>query len=260
MEYIVVCLVALLASGLTFFSGFGLGTILMPVLAIFFPVPIAVAATALAHFANNLFKLFLVGRRANKSIVIQFGVPAIFAAVLGAFFLTSASSIPAMASYQIGGHTCEITTVKLVVGLLIVFFSGLEFVPAFAKISIDPKYLPIGGIISGFFGGLSGNQGAFRSMFLIKAGLAKEEFIGTNVVLAVIVDCGRLTVYGIGLSSVLSTTMANLGGLILAATISAFAGAYLGKMILKTVTLRAIQVIVGVTLILLGIALSIGIL
>ncbi len=56
-----VCLVALLASGLTLFSGFGLGTLLLPAFALFFPVEIAVAATAIVHLINNLFKLLLVG-------------------------------------------------------------------------------------------------------------------------------------------------------------------------------------------------------
>lgn len=46
--------------------------------------------------------------------------------------------------------------------------------------------------MSGFFGGLSGNQGAFRSAFLIKAGLSKDAYIATGVVAAVIVDLTRL--------------------------------------------------------------------
>ncbi len=63
MEYIVICLVALLVSALTLFSGFGLGTVLMPAFALFFPVPVAIAATAVVHLANNLFKVVLVGGR-----------------------------------------------------------------------------------------------------------------------------------------------------------------------------------------------------
>ena len=61
-EYLLICIVALLASGLTLFSGFGLGTLLLPAFALFFPVPAAIAMTALVHFANNLFKLALLGR------------------------------------------------------------------------------------------------------------------------------------------------------------------------------------------------------
>src|SRR3989338_10603222 len=258
MEYFVVCLAALMASGLTLFSGFGLGTGLIPVLAMFFPVPVAVGAAAIVHLANNLFKLLLVGRSANKSVVVRFGVPAVIAALWGASLLTYVSSVPVIASYRLGGDVHEITVIKLMVGSLIVFFSCLELIPAFARISIDRRYMALGGILSGFFGGLSGNQGALRSMFLMKAGLGKEEFIGTNVVLAVMVDFGRLIIYGAGLYSVQSAVLADSGGLVLAAAISAFAGAFFGKEILKKVTLRAVQIVVGTALILLGIALSIG--
>jgi len=60
VQYVVLCLAALAVSGLTLFSGFGLGTLLMPVFAIFFPIEIAIAMTAIVHLANNIFKLALV--------------------------------------------------------------------------------------------------------------------------------------------------------------------------------------------------------
>lgn len=46
VEYAVICLASLAVSGLTLFSGFGLGTVLTPVMAIFFPTETAVAVTA----------------------------------------------------------------------------------------------------------------------------------------------------------------------------------------------------------------------
>ena len=67
LETIIVALVALFASGLTLFSGFGLGTVLMPVFAVLFPLPVAIAATAVVHLANNVFKLLLVGMPTGKS-------------------------------------------------------------------------------------------------------------------------------------------------------------------------------------------------
>ena len=42
MEIIVIPLVGFLVSGLTFFSGFGLGTLLLPAFVAFFPVEVAV--------------------------------------------------------------------------------------------------------------------------------------------------------------------------------------------------------------------------
>ncbi len=63
MELVLIGFAALLASGLTLLSGFGLGTALMPVFALFFPLPLAIVATAVVHFANNLFKLGLMAIR-----------------------------------------------------------------------------------------------------------------------------------------------------------------------------------------------------
>jgi uncharacterized membrane protein YfcA len=83
VSYAVVSAVALLVSALTLFSSFGLGTLLMPAFALFFPVPIAVAATAVVHLANNLFKLVLVGRRADPGVVVRFALPAAAGAMLG---------------------------------------------------------------------------------------------------------------------------------------------------------------------------------
>jgi uncharacterized protein len=77
MEYLVIGLAAIITSGLTLFSGFGLGTLLMPVFAIFFPVEVAIALTAIVHFLNNVFKLILVGRHTDKDVVLRFGIPAI---------------------------------------------------------------------------------------------------------------------------------------------------------------------------------------
>ena len=45
---------------LTLFSGFGLGTLLLPAFAFFLPLEVAVASTAVVHAANNLFKVGLL--------------------------------------------------------------------------------------------------------------------------------------------------------------------------------------------------------
>ena len=81
------CLTAFLAGGVTLFSGFGLGTLLMPVFALFFAIQAAIALTAIVHLFNNLLKLMLLGRYADRHVVLQFGVPAILAAFLGAWVL-----------------------------------------------------------------------------------------------------------------------------------------------------------------------------
>lgn len=261
MEYFVICAVALLVSALTLFSGFGLGTLLMPAFALFFPIKLAIAATAVVHLANNLFKLFLVGRHADMKTVFRFTIPAILFASLGAFLLEYLSGVPVLISYQIGAMSCEITLVKLVTAILIMFFSFWDLSPRLERLEFGPKYVPLGGALSGLFGGLSGLQGALRSAFLIRCGLSRDAFIGTGVVSTVGVDTARLIVYGATFVNHDFSSLAGHGamGTILAGTIAAFVGSFIGNRMLKKVTMRTVQLIVGVMLILLSVALGTGI-
>jgi uncharacterized membrane protein YfcA len=258
MELVLIGLVAFLASGLTLFSGFGLGTVLMPVFALFFPVSLAIAATAMVHFANNIFKFWLMAKQANWQIVARFSIPAALAALVGAVLLNMFERMPLLGSYALGGSMFEITVVKAVIGTLIVLFALLELSPRFQELAFPPRWLPLGGALSGFFGGLSGNQGALRSAFLLKAGLSKNAFVATGVVSAVLVDAIRLTVYGTGFLSVHFTKSQELITPIIVGTICAFAGAFVGKRFLQRVTLKAVRVTVAAAMLLIGIGLLAG--
>jgi hypothetical protein len=255
MDYFVICLVAFLTSILTFFSGFGLGTILMPVFALFFPIELAIALTGIVHFFNNIFKLILVGNKANKSVLIRFGIPAIIAAFLGAWLLLNVTDLPSIYTYQIGSKLFEITPVKLLISVLLIAFSVIELLPFFDKLQFSKKQLPFGGFLSGFFGGLSGHQGALRTAFLIKSGLSKEAFIGTAVVISCLVDFTRISIYS---TRMLESGLYKNTPLIISATLSAIIGAIIGHKLLKKVTLKFIQKFVAIFLILVSIALGIG--
>jgi len=260
MEYAVICTVALIVSALTFFSGFGLGTLLMPAFALFFPINIAVAGAAVVHLANNLFKVGLVGRHASLKVVMRFAVPAAIFAALGAFVLDHMSEMEPLVRYSVAGRTFEITAAKVAIAALIALFSVLDLLPRFQELAFDQKYVPVGGVLSGFFGGLSGLQGALRSAFLIRAGLDKEQFIGTGVVCAVVVDISRLMIYGSTFlfTHVSSLWEGSLAGLTLAGIISAFVGSMIGVRLLKKTTIRIVQLIVGGMLLLMSIALAAG--
>jgi uncharacterized membrane protein YfcA len=259
MDYLIICATALAVSALTLFSGFGLGTALMPAFALFFPLPVAIAATAVVHLANNLFKLVLVGRAANWSVVLRFALPAALAALAGAGALVAFASLDTVLEYELLDRQFEVTPIKLTIGVLIVLFAGLELSPAFAALAVPPRYLPLGGLLSGFFGGLSGNQGAFRSAFLIKSGLDKTAFVATGVVSAVIVDCVRLTVYGLSfVTTRLEAIPDPVTGLVIAASLAAFLGAFIGARLLQKVTLRTVQLIVAACMFGIGTGLATG--
>lgn len=257
MEYVIICLVAFLASILTFFSGFGLGTILLPVFALFFDIEIAIALTGIVHFCNNIFKLFLVGKSAHLKTVLYFGIPAVIFAFIGAKLLVNITDMPSWFSYTMFDKLFEVTPVKLIIAIILIIFAIIELLPFFDRLVFKKKHLPFGGMLSGFFGGLSGHQGALRSAFLIHAGLSKEAFIGTAVVISTFIDFTRLSVY---FKTILNTDLSNEIGLLVAASLAAILGAILGKQLLKKVTLLFLQRMVAVLLIIISIALGMGIL
>ena len=254
MEYAIVLIAALTASGLTLFSGFGLGTLLMPVFVLFFPIDVAIAVTAVVHFLNNLFKLALLGKHADKDVVLKFGIPAILAAFAGAYSLLMISDLPPILSYSLGERIFTIEPVKLIISFMMLFFALYELFPA-NNISFGRKYLPLGGLLSGFFGGLSGHQGALRSAFLLKCDLSKEAFIASGIVIACLIDTSRLVIYSSKFSMPL--TGENIA-LLSIATLSAFGGAFLGNKLLKKVTMKSVRVLVSGMLFLIAIGLGTG--
>lgn len=261
ISYLVVCSASLAVAGLTMYSGFGLGTLLLPVFALFFPVEVAVAATAVVHSANNLFKIGMVGRYADRGLVLGFGVPALLAALVGATALGYAAHFGEVASWSLGPRRAVITPLKLIMGLLMLLFALFELLPRLRDIRIDRRYLVWGGLLSGFFGGFSGHQGALRSAFLTKVGISSEAFVGTNAVIACMVDGARIAAYAVVFvfaDSAASPIRTEQWPLVLAAVLAAFAGVRLGKSFLAKVTMGAIQTLTGFLLLLIALGLATG--
>lgn len=259
MDIAIVVVAALLASGLTLYSGFGLGTVLLPVFAIFFPAEAAVAAVAVVHLLNNLFKGVLVGKSAHWPTILRFGLPAIPAAIAGAVLLGWLGQTEAAFTWQAGGRSFAPSGAGLAIGVAMILFALLELQPWFQRLAAPPRMMPLGGVIMGFMGGLTGQQGAFRSMFLLKSGLDARHFIATGVILAIMVDLSRLP----GYFAAFSGDDLPLGGrqalLIALATLSAFAEAWIGARHMKKATIGTVRIIVAGLMLLVGTALALGV-
>lgn len=135
MEFVIVALTALVASALTLYSGFGLGALLLPAFALFFPAPAAVAATALVHLLNNLFKGALVAARAQWRLVALFAVTAIPAAVAGALLLGKLGAMPRLYEWSFRADVFGSTPASVVIGALMIVFALLEIAPWFRRIA-----------------------------------------------------------------------------------------------------------------------------
>jgi hypothetical protein len=258
MDFLIVACAAVIVSGLTLYSGFGLGTLLMPVFALFFPIEVAVAATAIVHAANNVFKIALLGKNADRTLVIRFGLPAIGAAFIGAGLLGYVAHFGEITTYTIGSRTATITPIKLTMAALMTFFACFELTPKLRDLRVDRKYLFVGGILSGFFGGFSGHQGALRSTFLTKVGVSTDAFVATNAVIAFMVDTARITTY-VSMYLFAKESFPISGDewpLIGTGIVAAFAGVMIGKRYIHKITMSTVQTLTGILL--LGIAAALG--
>ena len=244
IPYLIIGLVAFSAAILTFFSGFGLGTLLLPAFALFVNLELAIAMTAIVHLANNMLKLGLVFQGINLAILCYFGVGALLGAGIGSFLLALISDLGLFYKTTIWGSPREVNFIEFTIGILMLCFAIIEFYP---KIKIANIPLSIGGFISGFFGGLSGHQGALRSAFLAHRNLKKEVFIATGVCVSLLVDLTRLIFYKLHFYH-LTIPYSLLAVGILAAII----GSVLGKILFAKTTMKSIQKIVCIALIILG--------
>lgn len=260
MDFALIAIVAALASALTLYSGFGLGTILLPAFALFFPVPVAVAATGVVHLLNNLFKGTLLWRRAHWRTVLRFGLPAVPAAIAGAWLLALLGDTPRLFVWSAFGQSFGPTGAGLAIGLLLILFAALELQAWFHELSAPARLMPLGGLVTGFFGGLTGQQGAFRSMFLLRAGLPPERFIATGVMIAVLVDLSRLGTYAASFAGTALDPSGREGALVLVGTLSAFAGAYLATRHLDKLTIEGVRYAVAGLMFVIGGALVLGVL
>ena len=256
MDVFLLIIVSFGASWLTFFCGFGLGTMLTPVFIILFKdVPLAIAATAIVHFLNNVFKFILMKRSVNWQVAIPFGLAAIPAAAIGAFLATEIDN-QIIYEYVLFGRNMQVDLLSFVFGSVLIAFALVELIPAWS-IAFSKKSLWLGGFISGFFGGLSGHQGALRTAFLIKYNLKKEAFIATGIMVALVVDVVRTTVYATNYDS---AQLSDNWKLILCSLIAALIGAVTGKLLLKKIKLDLLNLVVGIAMLVFGVILALGIL
>lgn len=255
-ELILIALFAAFVSTLTLFSGFGLGTLLLPAFALFLPAETAVAATAVVHLANNLFKGSLLIRDVDWQVAVRFGIPAIIAAFAGALLLEALSGLPPVYGYAFRGETITVTPLALCLGALILVFAVVELADLDRWLRLPPKLLPLGGALSGFFGGLSGHQGALRAVFLAPLGLTAAAFAATQAIIAIGVDIVRLLVYG---AAEIGTGFSDAAvPLIIAGIAGALAGAVLGRRLLPKITVTAVRRITAVLLLITGSGLASG--
>lgn len=158
--------------------GFGIGSLLTPLLAWRVGMPAAIAAIALPHAMATALRFWRLRRAVDWAVVKRFGLLSAAGGLAGAMLYT-----------RLGGRTLTLALSGL---LILTGVTGLTGVLTRWK---STRAAGVLGAISGFFGGLAGNQGGLRSAALLTFELAPTAFVATATATALLVDAARMPVY-----------------------------------------------------------------
>ncbi|MDR7867288.1 MAG: sulfite exporter TauE/SafE family protein [Sporomusaceae bacterium] len=235
-KYLVLIPVTLATSVITLFTGFGVGTIMMPVMTLFFDVKVAIFLAAIVHFFNNVSRLILYRSEVNWGVIKRFGVVSIIGAFVGSF----------------GQIYLDGAWLKTGVGVFLTSYALLTLIPGKITIKLPRSIDFVGGFLSGLVGGLIGNQGAIRSLYLLGYGLQKQELIVSAALIAVIIDSTRIPVYAYANFQYLQENIVLMATVVAAAIL----GTVAGSRILPKVSYDLFKKIILVGVLVLGVLMT----
>lgn len=175
----VVFLIAVIAGAVASLSGFGIGSLLTPLLATTMSMKAAVAAVSIPHFVATAVRLWDLRKHIDRRVLIHFGICSAAGGLAGALLQARANS-PAL---------------SVVFGALL-FFAGLSGLAGWLEhMRFRRGTAWVAGVLSGLFGGLVGNQGGIRSAALMSFQMSKESLVATATATGIIIDFARMPVY-----------------------------------------------------------------
>jgi uncharacterized membrane protein YfcA len=225
--------IAVLAGGVAAVTGFGVGSLLTPALALQTGTKLAVAAIALPHFVGTAQRFWMLRRHVDRRVLLGFGIASAVGGLAGALLHTRISS-----------HA-----LAWVFGALLVLAGVSELTGWMRRVRWGTGAAWVAGALSGALGGLVGNQGGIRSAAMLGFHVPQESFVATATAIALFVDGARLPVY-------LLTEwrgIVQVWPLILAATAGVIVGTAIGTPILERLPRQVFSRILSVLLIALGI-------
>ncbi len=213
-------------------SGFGISTVMIPVMLLFYPLPIALLFVGIIHLCGDIWKMLLFKKGANLKLVLGFGIPGIILSYLGATLSLNVSN----------------QLLKKLLGVFLIIYVIYLFTKRKWKIPKTNITSVIGGSLSGFFAGIFGVGGAIRSAFLAAYNLPKENYLYTAGVIAFFIDVSRISKYLTGGVRLDKT----LGLLLIVLVPLSLLGAYLAKKIVNKVPQKMFRLVIAVFLGLVG--------
>lgn len=230
--YAAIFAVAVLSGATASLVGFGIGSMLTPLLAASLGMDIAVAAVSVPHAVATGIRCWRLRRSIDWDVLKRFGLLSAAGGLAGAIVYTM----------------LDADALTRVLGGLLVLTSAAQFSGLATRWHPKGATVALLGLGSGFFGGIAGNQGGLRAAALSAFGLAPLAFVATSTATGLLVDAARAPVY-------LYTAGASLLPLwtpLAVATAGVTIGTFLGERVLLGMSKEQFRLVVAAAVGLLG--------
>ena len=227
--------VAVVAGSIAAVSGFGIGSLLTPLLMLWMPAPHAVAVLAIPHAWATALRWLRLKGDVHVPTFRQFGIASAAGGLIGSALQ------PQLAS----------PVLTALLAALLVLAGSFELMLRRVPLPRTPPWRYAGGILSGVFGGLVGNQGGIRAAALLGFALPPRQLVATATASALLVDAARIPIY----LAAHGPVVAGAWKVGLAAAAGATIGTFIGVPILKRMPEPVYRRVVGTLLLALGISL-----
>lgn len=229
-----ITIAAIIAGGIASIAGFGIGSILTPLLAIRVGTKLAVAAVSVPHLVATALRFFLIRQHVDKRVFLSFGLTSAVGGLVGALLHTRFNS----------------SVLGYILGVLLVFAGFMGVTGWSQRLRFEGAAAWIAGALSGVFGGLVGNQGGIRSAAMLGMRVSKESFVATATAIALLVDGARMPVY----AAMQTKQVLEIWPLLLLATIGVVVGTIAGERVLRRIPEPIFRRLVSIIILGLGIS------
>jgi uncharacterized membrane protein YfcA len=233
-----VALVALLAASLASVTGFGIGSLLTPTLAVHTGTKLAVAAVSIPHLIGTAQRFWLLRRHVDRRVLLGFGIASALGGLAGALVHASASS----------------RALSVVFGIFVAVAGVSELTGWMRRVRWGRRSARVAGAASGALGGMVGNQGGIRTAALLGFDVPKVSFVATATAIGLFVDGARMPVY-------LATEWRDIFAiwpLVLTATLGVVVGTAHGARVLGRLPQQLFRRVIAVLLITLGLYMALA--
>jgi uncharacterized protein len=228
--------VAVVAGATASVAGFGIGSLLTPLVAAHYGTPVAVAAVALPHAIATALRAWRLRDAIDVGVLKGFGLVSAAGALAGALVYS-----------RIGAGTLTVVLALLLLATSVAALTGWTS-RWHARERVSGAGVWLLGLASGLFGGVAGNQGGMRAAALLAFSLTPRAFVATSTATGLLVDAARVPVYVWRAGG----TIASLWLEIAVASAGVLAGTLLGERVLLGMSAERFRRVLGALIGLLG--------